>query len=321
MTNIDNNEKDQNIILVSKTSVVGFIVFALSMTFFLMLLFTWLDFESLLGRKNLAMKVGATSISLKDFKTIKEISGNRVKNMSDQSFAAELFEILLLAEDARRKNLGSSPEFKKKIQKFDLALKNSEDSEKIARSIYLHEELAQAAIQNVLRNATTDKKTDAQQITPVQQEIKLHLRTIKVNSASEAEKVKQAVASGTSFAAINASHSTSLYKAVGGDLGIKSRSDFPPGVFAKLAKQKNEQLTLGFNDETGFHFFQVIGRHKTAAKNRGNKSQPIKNKNEIIYKHIASLKTKINHWINPKLLLNCGMSAEKQKKQPINKEP
>ena len=321
MNNIDKSELDHNIVLVSKTSIVGFIAFALGMTVFLMFLFTWLDFDSILGRKDLAMKVGTTSISLADFKKIKEISGDRVKNLSNQAFAAELFETLLLAEDARNNKLDENPEFNKRVNKFEQALKNSEDSEKIAKSIFLLEELAQATIQNLYQSELAAPKIEIQQKKPVQKEFKLHLRTIKVDTASEADKVKQAIASGTSFAEINASYSTSLYKAVGGDLGLKTKSDFPPGVFKKLLEQKEKQISLGFSDKTGFHFYQVIGRQEAIAKNKKNKLRPAINKRQILYKYITELKSEINHWINPVLLLNCGMSAEKQKMQPINKEP
>ncbi|MGM0599160.1 MAG: peptidylprolyl isomerase [Candidatus Rifleibacteriota bacterium] len=313
MTNKHNNEREHDVILVSKTGIVGFIIFALGMTFFLMFLFTWLDFDSLLGRKNLAIKVGSTNISLSDFKKIKEISGKRVKNLSDQSFAEELFETLLLAEDARRKNLDSNPEFKKKIQKFDRALKNSEDSEKIAKSIFLLEELARAAIKNIVKNEITRSKPESQQKAQTPKKIKLHLRTIKVNTASEAEQVKQAVVSGTDFSLINASYSTSLYKSVGGDLGWKTKSDLPAGVFEKLLKQKNNKLTLGFTDNNGFHFYQVLSKHETSPEGEPDKSKPSINKNRIIYKHLATLKSEINYWINPSLLAKRGISAEKSK--------
>jgi hypothetical protein len=105
MENSIDQEQSQDLILVSKNGILAFIIFALLMTALLMSVFMFADFDALLGRKDLALKVKDTSISFADFIKIKEISGQRAKSMSDMEFARELLENLLLAEDARRTKL------------------------------------------------------------------------------------------------------------------------------------------------------------------------------------------------------------------------
>lgn len=309
------DELGHKILLVSRTGIIGFIVFSLTMTFLLMALFMLLDFDSILGRKNLAMKVGQTSISLGDFHMIKEISGEMAKKMPDQTFAQELFETLILAEDARNQSLDQTEEFRQKIQFFDAALKGSEDEERISRSIFLIEELAKASIENLMKNNAVllEKTLRTAKLASKTPELKLHVKTIKVNAKSDLMKIESDIASGSTFEQINASYSTSLYKAVGGDLGWKTRQDFPEGVFEKLANASTGVLIEGFTDAAGIHLFQVEGRHlvETTINPQSSSETSLRDlKNRLVLKHIIDLRALIDYWINPSLQASCQIVTD-----------
>lgn len=301
----NSDEIGHNILLVSRTGIIGFIVFSLVMTSLLMALFMFVDFGSIFGLSNLALKVGQTSISMKDFKKIQEISGERAKQMTEQAFAQELLETLLLAENGRNLLLDQREEFKQKIQAFDSALNKSDDEERIARSIFLIEELAKASLEQTLKDSpeiATVSHLDSSQA--MNEQVKLHLRTISASNPSRATEIMTAIASGTPFEEINSSWSTSLYKGVGGDLGWKTEKDLPEGVFSKLMNSATGHIIEGFADESGIHFFEVLGKHKTR-KNYNETAEIEKkskaSKRKIISRHIVHLKNRIYHWMNPAL--------------------
>lgn len=307
------DEFGHEMILVSRTGIIGFILFLLLMTGLLMALFMFVDFDSILGRKNFAMKVGQSSISLSDFKKIKEISGNRAKKMSDQTFAQELFETLLLAEDARNKMLDQNDSFRQKVEAFDAALNKSEDDERVVKSIFLIEELAKTAIEKLLKEnplPLTENSTESKQAS---EEVKLHLRTIKVSSASQAIELQAGIASGASFEELSASWSMSLYKSVGGDLGWKTEKDFPKGVFSRLLNYNGSGLIEGFSDGNDIHYFEILSKHNMRVGASEN-VQPDKNlrdaKSKIIFKHVVELRSKIDFWINPALQVMCQIPVQ-----------
>lgn len=61
---------DHHMILVSRRMIFTVIGALLSLTFLLMLFFLHVDFDYLLGRKDLAMKVGQTTITLEELRQI-----------------------------------------------------------------------------------------------------------------------------------------------------------------------------------------------------------------------------------------------------------
>jgi parvulin-like peptidyl-prolyl isomerase len=303
MENSIDQEQSQDLILVSKNGILAFIIFALLMTALLMSVFMFADFDALLGRKDLALKVKDTSISFADFIKIKEISGQRAKSMSDMEFARELLENLLLAEDARRKKLHENPELRKRADTFAKALNLPTDETNIAKIIFLTEELAKASLNTISASeALQTEENDGQK--PQNTVSSLHLRTIVVGNASLAALLEADIASQTPFAELNASYSISLYKSVGGDLGRKKQNDFPEGVFAKFLQAPEGQLIKGYTDQAGTHYFEVLDHHETQASRQPaarQLKQRRRQNSQLIAQHIQELIKTGDWWLNPKL--------------------
>lgn len=304
-----NDELGHEMILVSRTGVVVFILFSLVMTAVLMGLFMFVDFDSLLGRKHLAMKVGQTSISLEDFKKIKSISGSRAQAMPDQAWAEELFTTLILAEDARNHMLDQDPELKIRVETFNAALNKSEDEERVARSVFLHEELAKASINRLLQSNADYKKLleETGRTTVAQSDERLHLRMFTLVSQADLEAALSSIASGATLDQINASFSVSPYRGVGGDIGWKSAADLPEEVFARLSTAEKDELVEGFRDESGIHLFAIVDRPQTKLL-VSNEKQLQQLKNKLISQHLIKLRTEIDFWINPTLRAMCQIS-------------
>lgn len=306
-------EPDNDMILVSRTGIVAFIVFSLAMTGFLMGLFMFVDFDALLGRSDLAMKIGQTTISLEDFRKIKLISGEKVRQMPEQTWAEELFETVILAEDARNKRLDENPEFINRAEIFAMAINLSEDENRIARSIFLLEELAKASIERLLQDSSeyqsllNAKPETASSPAPA----RLHLRTLLLADTEKYEQVQSEIASGTDFARLNEQFSISPYRGVGGDIGWKSAEDLPDGVFAQLQQAELHETMFGYRDENGIHLFAVIDKPALTLSNRSEKEKQLKElKNRLITRHIAGLKSTIVHWVNPTLRVMCQIEMQ-----------
>ncbi|GAB4274583.1 MAG: hypothetical protein Kow0029_15070 [Candidatus Rifleibacteriota bacterium] len=298
------NLHGQEMLLVPKNAIIGFILFSLFLTALLMALFMFVDFDTIFGRKNIAMKVGETSITIKDFRLIKQLSGDKAKSMPDQVFARDLFESLLLAEDARQKGLDQTKEFRDKMVSFDASLNNSGDEERVIRAIHLIEQMANAAIDEMMNEYASrpDKEADYPDYESKKPEIKLHVKEILATNASEAQEILSQSEAGTDFTSLNASWSKSLYKSVGGDMGWKSANDFPEGIFDKLLETEEGKLINAFSDENGIHLLMVLGKHeaKTESSPEFKKKQKLRNlRSRLIVKHIIDLKSKIDYWINP----------------------
>lgn len=303
---VDNHE----MLLVSQRAVFVFIGFLLLMTLALMSFFLWADFDYILGRKHLAMKVGQTSISLDDLKKIQSLSGARARKVSEAVYASNFFETLLMAEGGRRAGLDRQPEFVKKIEDFDAALKNAGDEETVARAAFLIEELAAANRERIL-NLPELAATASE--TPVTQppRVRLHLRTILVSDTAKIPEVLSRHASGTSFADLNGSFSVSLYKSVGGDIGWKSANDFPEGVFARLLAQPVGSLAEGFADAAGTHLFEVISRPEEdpVAASRAAREQLMREmRSKRLMRETIALRNQVDYWINPILQIKCQVS-------------
>ncbi len=311
MLQLHNDELGHEMILVSRNGIIVFIVFSLAMTGLLMGLFMFVDFDSLLGRRHLAMKVGQTSISISDFQKIKSISGERAKAMPDQAWAEELFSTLILAEDARSRLLDQNPEIKNRVELFNSALNVGEDEERIARSVFLHEELAKASIERLLKNDADYQRLleEHQRSEKIDTTGRLHLRQITLTSDEELTEVSGEIASGASIEQINASFSVSPYRGVGGDIGWKTAGDFPEGVFNKLEMTKEGELVEGFRDESGIHLFVVINRPERKIM-LSNEKQLQLLKNRLISKHLIKLRSETEYWINPSLRAMCQIAPD-----------
>lgn len=304
ITVVDNHQ----MLLVSQRAVFAVIGFLLIMTLSLMSFFLLADFDYILGRKHLAMKVGQTSISLEELKKIQKISGARAQRATEAIFATEFFETLLLAEGGRKLGLDRDEEFVKKIADFDSALKNAGDDETVGRAVFLIEELA-AATRN--RISTLKSSVDAsvvEKTTRTAPRTRLHLRTILLPDPEQVAMVLSEQASGTAFTQLSASYSISLYKGVGGDIGWKSAQDFPEGVFARLLTQPLNSLVEGFSDEAGTHLFAVISRQdenpEIAAKAAQEQLTRELKKRRLAH-YMIELHREIDYWINPALQVKC----------------
>lgn len=297
-------------LLVSKRAVFVFIGFLLALTALLMSFFLWADFDYILGRKNLAMKVGQTSISLEDLKKIRNLSGARARQLSETAFAADMFETLLLAEGARKAGLDRDPAFVKKIADFDAALKPGNDDDTVARAAFLIEELANANLTRILNRP--DDSGVASLTPPIQPaKVRLHLRTILASDSAMVPEILASHASGISFADLNASCSVSLYRSVNGDIGWKSAGDLPEGVFNKLLEQPAGSLTVGFADDAGTHIFEVVarpGEDPAAAARASRELQLREAKKARLTRALIELRAGIDYWINPTLQVKCQVT-------------
>jgi hypothetical protein len=299
----DSNNK--SMLLISKDHLMAFFLILIFLTISLMVGFLFVDFDSLMGLRSYAIKAGSTIIRLSDFKTIKEISGASAQKLSDQIFADELLETILLAEAGRKIGLDQEEEFKQKIIDFDLALKNSSDKEKIKKAIYLIEELSKQTINHILKKSGLPGKT----IKPLTANLppKLHLREILVKSASDAHEVITAATNKKAFADINASWSKSLYASIGGDLGWKSEKDFPnQEIFKNLLKTPIGSYTIGLKDGTNYHIYYIANKPEQSIKLRQKQLEQKeieKHKQQVLVKFIKDIKEQIPYYIAPELRL------------------
>ncbi|HNX75001.1 MAG TPA: peptidylprolyl isomerase [Candidatus Rifleibacterium sp.] len=301
-------------LLVSKRAVFMFIGVLLLMTTLLMTFFLWADFDYILGRRSLAMKVGQTSISLADLKKIQQLSGIQARQLSEAAFASDFFMTLLLAEGGRQAALDRQPAFLKKIADFDAALKNSTDDETVARAAFLIEELAEAFRQKILTQADDPGEAanaGKPHIAPPPPRVRLHLRTILASDASAVAEIMNQHAGGLSFAELNASYSVSLYKSLGGDLGWKSADDFPAGVFDRLLAVPVGSISNAFSDENGTHIFEIIARpgEDPKAAERATREQLLRESNKRrMARAMIDLRSRIDYWINPVIQVKCQVS-------------
>ena len=293
---------DHHMILVSQRLVFSVIGALLTLTLLLMLFFLHVDFDYLLGRKDLAMKVGQTTITLAEIKQIQAISGVKARNLDDSAFASEFFETLLFAEGGRRLGLDRRPEFARKISGFDMALQKNDDKEMLARSVFLIEELAAAARREVAEAQHHPAELESIKVSVPLPKERLHLKTILVVSAEDAQQLMAEQAAGVPFAELNASWSHSLYRGVGGDIGWKSAGDFPEEVFDRLLAAEPGVITHGFADEAGIHLFAVISRPKIdqAQQARAVRELQLRElRRRRLMKYIVELRSTVDFWINP----------------------
>ncbi|PKL45810.1 MAG: hypothetical protein CVV41_02065 [Candidatus Riflebacteria bacterium HGW-Riflebacteria-1] len=299
---------DHHMILVSKRMIFSVIGTLLALTLLLMVFFLHIDFDYLLGRKDLAMKVGQTTITLEELKQIQEISGVQAKKLDTAAFASEFFETLLFAEGGRKLGLDRRPEFVRKVSVFDLALKKGDDKETLARAVFLIEELAANARREIADAQYHPADLQAIKVSVPAQEERLHLKTILVANAEEAQQVFAEQAEGVAFADLNASWSRSLYRGVGGDIGWKKAGDFPENVFAKLLTLEPEVLTQGFVDESGVHLYAVVSRPKVDPAQQAKAERELQLRElrrRRLMKYIVELRNAVDFWVNPVLQTRC----------------
>jgi parvulin-like peptidyl-prolyl isomerase len=295
-------------ILVSKRMIFSVIGFLLGLTFLLMLVFLNVDFDYLLGRKDLAMKVGQTTITLSELNQIQAISGIQAKKLDAAAFASEFFDTLLYAEGGRRLGLDRRQDFIRKVAVFDQASARSDDKETLARAVFLIEELAAAARREVAEaDFHPAELTEIKVNVPVPEQ-RLHLKTILVAGEEEAQQLLAERAEGVAFADLNASWSRSLYHGVGGDIGWKKAGDFPENVFAKLLTLEPEVLTQGFVDESGVHLYAVVSRPKVDPAQQAKAERELQLRElrrRRLMKYIVELRNSVDYWVNPVLQARC----------------
>lgn len=296
--------ENHEMIVVSKRAIFLFIGMLLGLTILLIIFFMFTDFDYILGRKTLAMKVGQTQITLAELKLIQNVSGVKTRQMPESLFAAELLETLLLAESARISGFDKRPDFVRKTGNFDAAISNNKDSENIARAAFLMEELAEAARADIIDNHNYDFELAAAVKPAVTIKPRLHLRTILAENAEQAQLIIKERLSGTDFAQLNASWSRSLYKSVGGDIGRKSADDFPDNLYAGLLTLEPGVLAEAFSDEAGTHLFEVISKpvmHQATAEKAAREKALRDLKRQRLQKRLNALRNEVEHWVNPVL--------------------
>lgn len=299
---------DHHMLLVSRHTVFVIIGILLTMTFSLMMFFLHIDFDSLLGRKGLAMKVGQTTISLDELRQIQAISGVKAKKLDAAAFASEFFDTLLFAEGGRRLGLDRRSDFIRKVSVFDRASRRSDDKETLARAVFLIEELAAAARQEVAEANFHPAELAEIKVSVPAPKPRLHLKTILVADEEQAQNLQTESAEGAAFAELNASWSLSLYRGVGGDVGLKSVSDFPAGVFAKLLAESDDTLVRGFADDAGIHFFSVTARPQIDPAQHAKAERELQLRElrrRRLLKYMVELRNSLEYWVNPVLQARC----------------
>jgi len=299
---------DHHMILVSRRMIFTVIGALLSLTFLLMLFFLHVDFDYLLGRKDLAMKVGQTTITLEELNQIQAISGVTAKKLEVAAFASEFFDTLLYAEGGRRLGLDRRPEFIRKIAGFDQAAARGDASESLSRAVFLIEELAAAARREVAEASYHPAELAEIKVSVPVPPQRLHLKTILVSDEEQARQLLAEFETGTAFADLNASWSRSLYRGVGGDIGMKSTGDFPAGVFEKMLEAPDDKIVRGFVDEDGVHLFLVTARPKIdpAQHARAERELQLRElRRRRLMKYIVELRNSVDYWVNPVLQVRC----------------
>ncbi len=294
--------------MVSKNLIIAVLAAMLGATALLMLFFLIADFDSLLGRKHLAMKVGQTRITIEELSIIKQSSGVNSRTMADHAFAADFFETLLQAEAGRKNALDRKPDFLQKIADFDMALKNRGREEIIIKAAFLLEQLAASFRQTVIENYDYSDELAKTSLPEVNVQPRLHLRTILVeDEQAAAEVIKERIA-GVSFDQLNASFSRSLYAAVGGDIGWKTANDFPPDVFQGLMLLEPGILAEAFSDEAGTHLYEVVSRPAQNLERATRAAKELalrKLKQQRLRQRLVRLRNEIDFWVNPTLQMRC----------------
>ena len=299
---------DHHMILVSRRMVFSVIGALLSSTFLLMLFFLHIDFDQLLGRKDLAMKVGQTTISLEELNQIQAISGVQARKLSTAAFASQFFDTLLYAEGGRRLGLDRRPDFIRKISVFDQAAAKGDAKETLARAVFLIEELAASARREVAEAGYHPAELAAIKVDVPKLPQRLHLKTILVATEEQAQQLLDEASAGAVFADLNASWSRSLYHGVGGDIGWKSAGDFPAGVFEKLLEATDNSIIRGFADEAGIHFYSVAARPKIDAAQQEKAERELQSRElrrRRLMKYIVELRNSVYYWVNPVLQVRC----------------
>lgn len=298
---------DHHMILVSRRMIFAVIGSLLALTLLLIVFFLQVDFDYLLGRKDLAMKVGQTTISLAELEQIQAISGVKSKKLALNAFASEFFDTLLLAEGGRKLGLDRRPGFVRKIAAFDQAAVG-DNNETLARAVYLIEELAAAARREVIEAESHPAELAAIEVKVPEPAPRLHVKTLLLAVDAQVDQVLNEYASGTAFAQLNASWSRSLYRGVGGDIGWKSAGDFPPGVFEKLLSGDDNQLVRGFTDAAGVHLFMVVARPQNdpARQKKAERELQLRElRRRRLQKYMVELRSSLEYWVNPVLQVRC----------------
>lgn len=305
---------DSGIIPITQGALANLLVALLSLTVLLMLFFVQIDFEYLFGSDAVAMKVGKSVVFLEDFYEIKKGYGERGQNMSDQLFAQELLEIIMLAEEGRRLKLDRTPEFRRRIDAFDLAARRQANAGSLRKAVFLIEELAQATRDYIIEESLRDFAPEISELEIDEPIKRLHLKTILVRDEETADQLLADYEESADFDALNSNFSISPYKAVGGDIGWKREEDLPAGVFNGLYAAEPNSLISGFEDEHGVHLFLVADKPEfdRALAIRTTLERARKDhEGRALFAYLQVMRGRIDHYIS-------SMLIQKKTEQPLS---
>ncbi len=249
---------------ISRAALWGLALALVLFTGLVMTLCMKIDFPLYFAEREVALKVGGTIIDLPTFRQLKEAAEQDREKLSDQAFAGELLDLLLLSEAGRKAGIDRDPIFQKRIRDYDDAMAVASTTSIMHRTLFLFEELAERTREQLTEHAAAPATGSMQPVTAASQPQRLHVRELVVASSSQVADVFAAATQGTPFAELNASWSKSLYAGVGGDRGWNTAQDFPGGVFERLLECPVGSLTFGFQDEQGTHLFFIQARPTTA---------------------------------------------------------
>ncbi|MBF0408927.1 MAG: hypothetical protein HQM10_16380 [Candidatus Riflebacteria bacterium] len=282
--------------------IITAIFFPIAVILLMWFFFTF-EFEVFFAGNRIALKAGGTRIDFPEFRQIHANSSPYERKLSEYDFALLFSETLIWAESARLSGYDQSPEFKEKVRKFDSEANFTD----ITRSVYLLEELAEAAKEkvgcsNVIPETTANVESGK---SAAEKRYKmLHLRTILVKDEQTASQVIELSLTGTDFKLLNERFSISNYAPVGGDMGFVTEDSLPENVFAFLAGAEHGKLIRGYVDNEGIHFFIVQKRSDDVSKfseKITQKSQAIKTDIARYNQKLKELQTSVPVYISPLL--------------------
>ncbi len=114
---------DAGLVRVSRPVLLSTALLLVLLTGCLMVVLSQVDLDAWLFGPDLALKVGGTSLTLGQFRQLKDSAPPTTRSLGNAEFAAELVETLLLAEAGRQLRLDREEEFIRLREAFDQAVR------------------------------------------------------------------------------------------------------------------------------------------------------------------------------------------------------
>ncbi|HNV71925.1 MAG TPA: hypothetical protein PKO06_19630, partial [Candidatus Ozemobacteraceae bacterium] len=173
---------------ISRAALWGMALGLVLFTGFAMTLCMKIDFPLYFAEREVALKVGGTIIDLPTFRQLKDAAELDREKLSDQGFASELLDLLLLSEAGRKAGIDRDAGFQKRIRDYDEAMAIASTTSVIQRTLFLFEELAEQTRQHLVGGAVASASATSVPAMPASQPQRLHVREIVVVPATDSDK-------------------------------------------------------------------------------------------------------------------------------------